>query len=125
MGVNNDLNLTKVYDQVTPAPLDETERPAVSSSQPADSSAPNVSFLDNPENENVCRPGDDTDDPVDTTKKLHDSLPKLPEVPPNADQSQLQGLQKQLSDYTNMMQMMSNILRMLEDQQKNVMNNLR
>ena len=115
MGVNYDLNLTKVSDQVCPASLDESEQLAVNSSQTADALAPNVSFLDGAENENVCRPGDDAGTPLDDLRKVLQTLTELPGLlAPNPSQKQVQDLQKQASDLANMTETLTNLLRMME-----------
>jgi hypothetical protein len=126
MGGNNDF--TRVSDQVCPSPVDESQLPAVSSPKSSDAPAPaGVSFQDNPapQNENVCRPGDNSDNPVEAIKGLLDSLPKAPDLPTNANPKQVMEFQKKMNDYTSMMQTLSNVLRMLEQTSKSIMGNVR
>ncbi len=51
---------------------------------------------------------------------------KMPSTPPQgASQQDLMNFEKQMSDYTNMMQLLSNVLRMLEDTNKAIIGNIR
>lgn len=130
MSVNGDMQPAKVSDQTSASQLQGTESESVTSQQPTNLDIPAATDSKYADHVVPHSPQESPDlgtppTPTEALKNLLASMPKPPTLPDDATPEQLEEFQKKMSDYTNMTDLLSNILRMMEEIQKNIMSQVR
>ena len=130
MSVDGDMQPAKVSDQTSASQLQGSESEPVAPNQPVNLDNPAATDAKYADHVVPHSPQESPDSgtpptPTEALQNLLASMPNPPTLPDNPTPQQLEEFQKKMSDYTNMMDLLSNILRMMEEIQKNIMSQVR